>query len=135
MLKLALKEYIKNAITSKHQAMPLFNRITPDGIFPIVNFHMSDDIVDSISSVLTRLVPFAVNRLYLVNNSMSEKNMTKLIAEIGKSKGLKGLVVINNSFGGTALKTLCDEILKNECFNRLNLLVLKDPQPAKPKPA
>lgn len=97
MMDSVFAEYIRVSISMNQQPLPILQKVTADGMFPIVNYQLNESNINSLVVILPRMIPRQVKKIYLVNNAMNEYQLARLIESMFFSQGLKSLGVLQNA--------------------------------------
>lgn len=80
---------------------------------------------------LPKIIPHKLKKLYLVNNSISDQNSSKIVEYIVQAHGLQGFGLIKNSIGEKTYLSLSKYLIPSKAFRSIKSFVLKDPSPEK----
>ena len=87
-------KYICTAMNQNNNPLPLFNRITQDKSFPLINYQLNEQILKSFIVVLPKTIPMNITKLYFINNSIPEHFLKKIVQSLYKTSDLKTLVIM-----------------------------------------
>lgn len=93
-MKSIISEFIRLSIKGNHMALPIFNRITPDGTFPLVNYQINDSLINSLEKTLPQMIPQHISKIYLINNAIPESSIKQLILSLNSSRHLEAFGII-----------------------------------------
>ena len=95
----ALQEYLSTMLSTGSGApLPILNQII-NGYMPLINYQLNEVNANSFAQSLQCIVPKVLRKMYLVNNSLKDKDVAKLFHDLSETSGLQQIGIIGNGLG------------------------------------
>jgi hypothetical protein len=119
--------------TGRGAPLPILNQII-NGYMPLINYQLNETNANSLAQSLQCIVPKVLRKMYLVNNSLKDKDVAKLFQELSETSGLQQIGIIGNGLGLQSYESLAQHLLPSRGAQQLRRLILKDPNPTRAVP-
>jgi hypothetical protein len=84
--------------TGSGAPLPILNQII-NGYMPLINYQLNETNANSFAQSLQCIVPKVLRKMYLVNNSLKDKDVAKLFQDLSETSGLQQIGIIGNGLG------------------------------------
>ncbi|CDW84855.1 UNKNOWN [Stylonychia lemnae] len=110
--------------------LPILKKVQKKILY-LDNYHMNTSLAKALQLSIAYLVPYKINRIYLINNGMSDQDYALILSGLKNTKNIKEIGYFQNNFGGHSIYAL-NELLQNDCLTTLRALTIKDIQNQQP---
>lgn len=124
-----VNEYVANSIAKGEQPLPILNRISEKGEMLLLNYQMNASNAESFGEALHSLIPDRLQRLTLMANKLSDRNVASIFRAMGAcdSGGLSSFSLMHNELGSSAIESLANNFFASDAAEKLKTFRIKAP--------
>lgn len=122
------KLFIEQSLNQNGVPLPMLNRIYKK-FFPLLNYQLDESNIKGLTLMVSKgCIPVLFDKLYMINNTISDQSLADLVVELSKSSEMKGFGVIQNDIGPQTCEAI-SQFIESKSFQSLSKFIMKDPKP------